>query len=101
MDLGGHWKLRVCEHGQPVRRDFQVEKWRHMGSDRNSCDGVNEEVEVVPASQLQGAVDALRELVAAQDDAYASSLSESGRAPEAIERLAKAMDAARALIGGQ
>jgi len=51
-------------------------------------------------NQLQGAIDALRALLVAQDDAYAASLSGSGRAPEAIERLANARDAARAIVGG-
>lgn len=52
------------------------------------------------AATAQEAVGTLRELVAAFEDTYASSVSGSGRYESTIPRLSKAMDAARAIIGG-
>jgi hypothetical protein len=52
-------------------------------------------VEYVPADQLAGAVEALREWLAADDDA------ERDYTPESEARLDAAIRVARAIVGGQ
>jgi len=89
------WTIRVCPHGHRVEWSERVERWRHMDAN-GFCDwGNGVAVEVVPAEQLEGAVEALRELM------HAVVTGDGPAIDAALDRGSEVLGAGTTTSGGQ